>query len=119
VKIDKLAEMSAEELRHEEERLAEQLFRFRFQIQTGNVENPSRLPQTRRDLARVKTILRERELGIERHRRSAADAEAARTAGESRRASGSRSSRASELKGASQLRGDSQPRGESRPNEEK
>ena len=77
MKIDKLAEMSVEELRHEEEKLAEQLFRFRFQIQTGNVENPSRLPHTRRDLARVKTLLRERELGIERHRRSAGAAEMA------------------------------------------
>jgi large subunit ribosomal protein L29 len=71
VKIERMSEMSAEELRHEEEKLAEQIFRFRFQLQTGNVENPSRLGQTRRDLARVKTIVRERELGIERHRRAA------------------------------------------------
>ena len=71
MKIGKMSEMSPEELRHEEEKLAEQIFRFRFQLQTGNVENPSRLGHTRRDLARVKTLLRERELGIERHRQPA------------------------------------------------
>jgi large subunit ribosomal protein L29 len=73
VRIEKLSEMGDDELRNEEDRLAEQIFRFRFQLQTGNVENPSRLGHTRRDLARVKTLIRERALGIERHRRAAAE----------------------------------------------
>lgn len=81
MKIQKLAEMGQEELRHEEEKLSEQIFRFRFQLQTGNVENPSRLGHTRRDLARVKTLLRERELGIERRRRSVSEGEKAAEAG--------------------------------------
>ena len=68
MKIQKMAELGVEELNAEEAKLSEQIFRFRFQLQTGNVENPSRLGLTRRDLARVKTLLRERELGIERHR---------------------------------------------------
>jgi len=72
MKTEKLAELSVEELRREEEALKEQIFRTRFQLQTGNVENPSRLPLARRDLARVKTLLRERELGIGRRRRAAA-----------------------------------------------
>jgi len=75
MKISKLAELSPEELDHEAEKLAEQIFRFRFQLQTGNVENPSRLPEARRDLARVKTLLRERELGIVRDRNAAEQGE--------------------------------------------
>ena len=64
MKIAKLAELTVDELRREESSLQDQIFRLRFQIKTGNAENPSKLGQTRRDLARVKTLLREREAGI-------------------------------------------------------
>ena len=74
VKIEKLAELSNEELIRQGDDLQEQLFRMRFQLQTGNVENPSRLPMARQSLARVKTLLRERALGVERHRRTSREA---------------------------------------------
>lgn len=60
----KFADLSTEELHREEEQLEGQIFRLRFQLRTGNAENPSRLGETRRDLARVKTMLREIELGL-------------------------------------------------------
>ncbi|HPE14412.1 MAG TPA: 50S ribosomal protein L29 [Bacilli bacterium] len=41
----------------------EELFNLRFQQATGNLEKPSRLRDLRREVARMKTILRERELG--------------------------------------------------------
>ncbi len=64
MKIAKLADMSDDELRREESSLQEQIFRLRFRLGTGNVENPSKLRHTRRDLARVKTLLRERQLEL-------------------------------------------------------
>lgn len=72
MKTTKLAELTEEELRREEATLQEQIFRLRFQIQTGNAENPSKLRATRRTLARVLTMLREHELGLAgRHGRGA------------------------------------------------
>ena len=70
-RISRFAELSVEELKREETALQEQLFRLRFQLQTGNAENPARLRETRRGLARVKTLLREHELGIQKRRRTA------------------------------------------------
>ncbi|NLV92195.1 MAG: 50S ribosomal protein L29 [Firmicutes bacterium] len=46
--------------------LKEELFNLRFQHATGQLDNPMRLKEVRRDIARVKTILRERELKLAR-----------------------------------------------------
>ena len=43
--------------------LSETLFNFRFQHKTGQLENPNRMKQVKREIARVKTINRERNLG--------------------------------------------------------
>jgi large subunit ribosomal protein L29 len=42
----------------------EELFNLRFQVATGQLDNNRRLQQIRRDIARIYTVLRERELGI-------------------------------------------------------
>ncbi|WP_219834327.1 50S ribosomal protein L29 [Paenibacillus sp. R14(2021)] len=42
----------------------EELFNLRFQLATGQLENPTRIRDVRKDIARAKTVLRERELGI-------------------------------------------------------
>jgi len=42
----------------------EQLFNLRFQLATGQLDNPVQIQKVRKDIARAKTILRERELGI-------------------------------------------------------
>jgi large subunit ribosomal protein L29 len=50
-----------EELQTQERELSEQIFRLRFQMSSGQAEGLKRLRETRKDLARVKTLLRERQ----------------------------------------------------------
>jgi large subunit ribosomal protein L29 len=59
VKPDKVREMSDDELRTRERELQEQLFRLRFQKSLGQLDNASKIRDTRRDIARVKTVLRQ------------------------------------------------------------
>jgi large subunit ribosomal protein L29 len=62
MKAEKWREMSGEELQQKVKELSEELFNLRFQLSMGIAKNPSRVNQARRDLARAKTVLREREL---------------------------------------------------------
>jgi len=62
VKAQELKEMSEAELRQKEKEVTEELFNLKFQHATGQLENTERLPQVRRDLARVKTVLRQKEI---------------------------------------------------------
>ncbi len=55
-----LRELSVEELQLKERELAEQLFNLRFQHATGQLENTMALRHARKDIARVKTLLREK-----------------------------------------------------------
>ncbi len=57
-----LKEMSEAELRQKEKEVTEELFNLKFQHATGQLENTERLPQVRKDLARVKTMLRQKTL---------------------------------------------------------
>jgi large subunit ribosomal protein L29 len=61
VKPDKVREMSADELRTRERELQEQLFRLRFQKSLGQLDNAIKIRETRRDIARVKTVLRQKQ----------------------------------------------------------
>ncbi len=61
-RVEKYRDMKLEELRVQERELAEQVFRLRFQLTSGQAEGLKRLREARRDLARVKTLLREQEL---------------------------------------------------------
>jgi len=54
--------MNGEELEQKVKELTEELFNLRFQLSMGVAKNPSRVQQAKRDLARAKTILRERVL---------------------------------------------------------
>lgn len=60
--IGKIRDLQTPELQARERELAEQVFRLRFQLNTGQAEAVARLRTVKRDLARVKTLLREREL---------------------------------------------------------
>ncbi len=64
MKPEKMRELSKEEILQLERDLDEEVFNLRIQNFQGKLENPIRLREARRDLARVKTILREDELGI-------------------------------------------------------
>ncbi len=60
MKARELKDLSAAELRQKEQDFTTELFNLKFQHATGQLENTQRLPQVRKDLARVKTILREK-----------------------------------------------------------
>ena len=60
MKAADLRGLTVEELKKREAELAQELFNLRFQHATGQLENTQRIPLTRRDLARVKTVLTEK-----------------------------------------------------------
>ncbi len=57
--MKELRDMADAELVEKEQQLRQELFNLRFQLATGRIENPMRIRQTRHDLARVKTVLRQ------------------------------------------------------------
>jgi large subunit ribosomal protein L29 len=63
MKARELKELTDDELRQKEKELTDQLFKLRFQHTLGQVENAMKLRNIRRDLARIKTILKEKEKG--------------------------------------------------------
>ncbi len=62
MKAKELRDLSAEELKEKEQGLGQELFNLRFQKATGQLGNTAMLGKTRRDLARVKTVLKELEI---------------------------------------------------------
>ena len=60
MKAKELRQLSEGELLIKQKELGEELFNLRFQHATGQLENVMRIPQVKRDFARVKTILREK-----------------------------------------------------------
>lgn len=63
MKTKDIREMSNEELQTKISECKEELFNLRFSQATGNLEKPSRIRELRKLVAKMKTILRERELG--------------------------------------------------------
>lgn len=61
-RIEKYRDMTKAELETQQNELAEQIFRLRFQLSTGQAEGLRKLRVAKRDFARVKTLLRESEL---------------------------------------------------------
>jgi large subunit ribosomal protein L29 len=59
---DKIKNTTDAELSHQERDLADQLFRLKFQLAMGQTESLKKIRQLRKDIARVKTIKRERQL---------------------------------------------------------
>ncbi|HEU5309178.1 MAG TPA: 50S ribosomal protein L29 [Acidimicrobiia bacterium] len=57
-----LRELNDTELEHRLGEAKEELFNLRFQNATGQLDNVARIPQVRRDVARIETLLREREI---------------------------------------------------------
>lgn len=60
MKPEKVREMSEGEIEAEEKKLQEQLFKLRLQKSLGQLDNALKIRETRRDIARVKTILGEK-----------------------------------------------------------
>lgn len=64
MKAQEYRERTLEELRALQHDLRQDIFNLKFQHATGQLDDVSKLAQTRRDLARVKTVIREHDLGI-------------------------------------------------------
>lgn len=62
MKAKEIRDLSVDELKQQAVSLKEELFNLRFQLATNNLDNTARIREVRRDIARVKTIIREREL---------------------------------------------------------
>ena len=62
MKANKYMEMTDTELDQQLKELKSELFNLRFQLATGSLQNPMTIRETKRNIARVKTILRDRQL---------------------------------------------------------
>ena len=62
MKASEVRELSSEEMQNKVGDLKQELFNLRFQQATGQLENPARMRHVKKDIARILTILREREL---------------------------------------------------------
>ncbi len=65
MKVNELRKLTTAEITKKIKESKEELFNLRFQQATGNLEKPSRMKELRHEVARMKTILRERELSEE------------------------------------------------------
>jgi large subunit ribosomal protein L29 len=74
MELGKIRSLSDEELTHQEKTTSEQLFRLRFQVSLGQNDGVKKLRQLRKEIAQIKTVARERDLGV---RGAAKDAPAA------------------------------------------
>lgn len=68
MKAKEFRDLTTEELQAKVLNLKEELFNLRFQMATGQLDNPMRIKSVKKNIARSKTVLRERELNIERPR---------------------------------------------------
>jgi len=66
MKAKEYKNMTTAEIEQKINSLKEELFNLRFQLATGQLENTARIKEVRTGIARAKTVLRERELGIGR-----------------------------------------------------
>ncbi|ABO65501.1 MULTISPECIES: 50S ribosomal protein L29 [Geobacillus] len=62
MKAKEIRDLTTAEIEQKIKSLKEELFNLRFQLATGQLENTARIRQVRKDIARMKTIIREREL---------------------------------------------------------
>ena len=70
MKSEKIRNLTDDELRHQEHDLNDQLFKLKFQLNMGQTESLKKIRGLRRDIARVKTITRERELAAAKTEKS-------------------------------------------------
>jgi large subunit ribosomal protein L29 len=64
MELAKIRSLSDDELLHQEKTTSEQLFRLRFQVSLGQNDGVKKIRELRREIAQIKTVAKERELGI-------------------------------------------------------
>ncbi len=62
MRIQDIRAMTSEEIQSQLEEVYQELFNLRYQLKEGQLENTNRLKEVKKDMARLKTVLREREL---------------------------------------------------------
>jgi large subunit ribosomal protein L29 len=62
MKINKIKEMSSPDLEKEVNELKTELFKLRFSLATNGLDNPMKIKEVKKDIARIKTVLRQREI---------------------------------------------------------
>ena len=65
MKAEEIKALSSEEMQRKLTELKHELFNLRFQHEVGQLENPSKMKQTKREIARIKTVLNEMALSAE------------------------------------------------------
>lgn len=75
--VEKLRNLTDAELLHQQQELNDQLFRLKFQLKMGQTESLNKIRGLRKDVARIHTVIREKELGIVAHGNGQPAAEAA------------------------------------------
>lgn len=76
MEVEKLRNLTDAELTHQQRELNDQLFRMKFQLKMGQTESLNKIRGLRKDVARIKTIMREKELGLTNGSKAAAAASA-------------------------------------------
>ena len=61
MKVNEMNELSVAELDKKEQELHQEMFNLKFQLHTGHLENTARISEVRKDIARVKTVLRKKQ----------------------------------------------------------
>ncbi|WP_062349829.1 50S ribosomal protein L29 [Bacillus kwashiorkori] len=64
MKAKEVRDLTTAEIEQKIKSLKEELFNLRFQLATGQLENTARIREVRKSIARMKTVIREREIGI-------------------------------------------------------
>ena len=59
MKVEEIRALGSEEMQHKLTELKHELFNLRFQHEVGQLENPGKMKQTKKDIARIKTVLNE------------------------------------------------------------
>jgi large subunit ribosomal protein L29 len=62
--LNEIKKNSAEDLEARLKDLKKELFNLRFQLSTGQLENPTRIKEVKKSIAQIKTVLREQEIGL-------------------------------------------------------
>ncbi|MBC7333130.1 MAG: 50S ribosomal protein L29 [Actinobacteria bacterium] len=69
MRVSELRDLTKEELKSRLSELKKEIFSLKFQKAIGQLENPMRIKNLKRDIARINTLLREKEIGIEEERK--------------------------------------------------
>src|SRR5215468_5874034 len=77
---EKIRNLTDAELEHQQREMNDQLFRLKFQLKMGQTESLNKIRGLRKDVARIHTVMREKQLGIVRSAHTAAKAETAEAA---------------------------------------